>query len=313
MKKLLLFCVLALGCAFTGNAQLTPGLIACYPLNQGIATDEINGLDGIEHDISSAQGHNGTVNGASSFTGLSTSYVELPDTSLLKTPSLSISLWVKPISGASAYVAFTSNNAVSNFEGFAIVYHQSMFRVDKNSSSSLSQCMDTTTRTSGVFYHICATGDNDSIQLFVNGVRTASAASPFAIEYGTGKKIILGGSNESFNLPFEGVIDDLRFYDRVLSGAEVADLYTSDPSCIQTSSQQANESIGMTVFPNPASTKIGIEVPKPTVIAILNALGQERMNRTVANGETIDVTALEPGIYFVRDLETGTAIKFVKD
>jgi PKD repeat protein len=79
------------------------------------------------------------------------------------------------------------------------------------------------------------TFDNSVLKLYVNGVLEGSTPSTFnGFDYMQGKEVFIGNTNESFNFPFVGTIDNLRFYNRSLNQQEVTALYTQDPACIPT-------------------------------------------------------------------------------
>ena len=71
--------------------------------------------------------------------------------------------------------------------------------------------------------HVAGTWDGTTKRLYIDGVLVASAASQISYD---GKPIYLGAdeSNGSLVLPFDGVLDDLRVYNRVLSDSELGAL-----------------------------------------------------------------------------------------
>jgi hypothetical protein len=66
------------------------------------------------------------------------------------------------------------------------------------------------------------------------------------------------------------------------------------------------------IYPNPATNQLTIETTKATNVSIINLLGQELLNTKIERSETIDVSFLADGIYFVKDLNNGGSIKFIK-
>lgn len=77
-------------------------------------------------------------------------------------------------------------------------------------------------------------------------------------------------------------------------------------------SEYLNGVASLSVFPNPTSNNLTIETIKPTNISIVNLLGQELFNSKIEKSQTIDVSFLSNGIYFVKDLQNGGSIKFIK-
>jgi len=66
------------------------------------------------------------------------------------------------------------------------------------------------------------------------------------------------------------------------------------------------------VYPNPTINYFTIEINGTALISIVNVLGQELLNFELQKSGTIDVSFLANGIYFVKDLENGGSVKFVK-
>lgn len=68
----------------------------------------------------------------------------------------------------------------------------------------------------------------------------------------------------------------------------------------------------ISIYPNPANLSVNIHVTKPTTLSMVNLVGEEISSWKIDTSETIDVFNLQTGIYFVKDLETGSTVKFVK-
>jgi hypothetical protein len=66
------------------------------------------------------------------------------------------------------------------------------------------------------------------------------------------------------------------------------------------------------VFPNPTYGNVTIATSKPTQVVIFNALGETVMAQQVQNTVTLDLTALEGGVYFIRTTE-GKVVRLVKE
>ncbi len=68
----------------------------------------------------------------------------------------------------------------------------------------------------------------------------------------------------------------------------------------------------ISIAPNPATSVLRIDVAQSTEVAILNALGQQMASFEIQSSKSLDLTDYAAGIYFVRDLNNGKSIKFVK-
>lgn len=122
MKKLLtLFAIIIIGVA---NSQtLTTSLTACYALNSN-ANDPINSLNGTLSAVTTTVDRFNTPNSAFYFSGASNSFIELPNSPLLKpSNAISFSAWIKPNSPFTyaQYVVVTKNNSNGIFiESYAL-------------------------------------------------------------------------------------------------------------------------------------------------------------------------------------------------
>lgn len=67
-----------------------------------------------------------------------------------------------------------------------------------------------------------------------------------------------------------------------------------------------------TVFPNPFSNDLTVEVTQPTVLTLHNVLGKEVMSRMVSGRTVISTEALPAGVYLLRDAATANVIRVVK-
>jgi hypothetical protein len=90
-----------------------------------------------------------------------------------------------------------------------------------------SSAFITTAYTLGAWYHTCVTWDGSLARLYVDGVFKGSTAAGTAAEE-TGQRIIIGARTNGTAALLNGLIDDIRIYDRALSSDEIGMLY-SDP------------------------------------------------------------------------------------
>lgn len=113
-----------------------------------------------------------------------------------------------------------------------------------NGSGGASSFYGPTQIIPNTWYHVAFTIDNSSLKLYLNGVLEGSSSTSNAFNYMTGRKVYLGGSNDPIAYaPFTGSMDNVRFYNRVLTPTEVSQLYTQDPTCTISSAPVANFSI----------------------------------------------------------------------
>lgn len=237
MKKYLQLTFLLVNACVFSQVNLNSSLTACYALN-GNASEPINTLTGTLSAVTATVDRFSNASSALAFNGSTVSYVELPDSPLLKpTNAISFSAWIKTNVLTSQYILMTKNSAVSNFEAYCLTIvnlsGQCKFRAQKGDGLGGTVIVTgTNSLSASTWYHVTVTIDNSNINLYTNGSLVATTALTIPFNYMTNKKVILGGSNEpAFNLPFNGSMDNIRFYNRVLNASEVSQLYTLDPSC----------------------------------------------------------------------------------
>ncbi|MCI1186315.1 T9SS type A sorting domain-containing protein [Hymenobacter sp. DH14] len=78
--------------------------------------------------------------------------------------------------------------------------------------------------------------------------------------------------------------------------------------------KKAAASESLAVYPNPATEAVAVAAAPGTRFALFDQLGRQLQAGEIQAGAnpTLDVRALPGGVYFVRDLNTGNSIRFVK-
>jgi hypothetical protein len=222
------------------SQNLTSSLSACYALN-GNGSEPINNLTGTLSAITNTVDRFNNPNSASFFNGTTSSFISLPNNSLLKATSVSFSGWIKLNALNSQIIVFAHNGCVSFHEGYQLALASvgpgnSRFQIAKanNSCSFGGQAFfnGATPIVQSTWYHVGFYIGSDSLKLYVNGVLDGTMANPNPITYNPLSNVYLGGTNIAFNLPFVGTLDNVRFYNRKLTGTEFNLLYLTDPACI---------------------------------------------------------------------------------
>ncbi|MEI6820595.1 MAG: FISUMP domain-containing protein [Bacteroidota bacterium] len=203
----------------------TNGLVANYPFN-GNANDESN------------NGNNGTVNGATlttdrfgkpnsaySFNG---SYIEIPDNVNLHPQSYTISAWVNfsDYSGVRMILAKNAGNSTAESIG---LWYMGQYITNIGGSNYGSNWITYSGDTPfNKWFFLTSQYDNTTgiLTLFINGNVIASGTAGCTIGY-DGQPWSIGTEKENggYNYFFNGKIDDIRIYDRILSASEIQTLY----------------------------------------------------------------------------------------
>jgi hypothetical protein len=205
----------------SNSAPAPAGLVAAYGF------DEAAGI--VQVTDASGRGNTGTISGATrttagkiggalSFNGTN-AWVTVKDAASLDlTTGMTIEAWVKPsalagwrsvvlkeATGGLAYALYSGNNA-GRPAGYVHI-------------SNDVAAPGTADMVANVWTHLAVTYDGTTLRLFVNGVRVRSQSAPGAAMT-TGGALRIGG-NSVWGEYFKGLIDEVRIYNRALTGSEI--------------------------------------------------------------------------------------------
>lgn len=241
-RTLLAGLLLLVSKSWFGQVNFASSLTACYALD-GNANDPINILNGNISAVTPTVDRANTPNAAMSFSGDPSSYILLPNNPLLKPAGVSLSAWVKTnVTDSTQVLIFTNNGCSMYQEAYQLALNNigtGQYRLQ--ATKSTSNCVmagqinvnSTATLVPNTWYHVGAYIGADSIKVYVNGALNGYTANANPIQYNPGAKIYLGGTALAQNNPFNGSMDNVRFYQRKLNGAEFAAIYNQDPICLQ--------------------------------------------------------------------------------
>lgn len=224
--------------AAKNNFQQANDFIAIYPFN-GNANDESgNGNHGTVFGASPVKDRFGNEDSAYSFDGVN-DYVDIGHP--LVSGEFTISFWLKsngrqnrfavPISqGNMSYRGFGFTFTKGSYNGF----HWGTWKDKKVSNSyggksawyTIDFNFPKDINTDLTWHHLTATHKDNTIAVYRDGIFQGTA-SKFPINYGSFNfNIGRASGNRDFNhRTFNGVIDDIRIYNRALSGEEIVVLY----------------------------------------------------------------------------------------
>lgn len=233
----ILTCDMNIAAAFTPAMPLD-GLMAYYPFNGNANDISRNGNSGSVIGATPTQDRCNDSNGAYLFDGVN-DYINI-GSALKPAFPITIAAWIRlefdP--GFIGYGIVTNNYdqevnngvwmAISSTRRIAVSYGDG----GPIGRSSRRTKIGTTTLQSGVWYHVVGiiNGRND-MELYVNGVNDGGFLEGGAVDLSySGGSGNVGRRGSGVGLPpiyFEGAIDDLAFYNRALTTAEVAALYNN--------------------------------------------------------------------------------------
>ncbi len=84
-----------------------------------------------------------------------------------------------------------------------------------------------TTLSAGNWYHISGVYDNNTLFVYLNGVSDGSLSVPGSDTISVGSQLCVGAHQCATSYTINGIIDDVRVYNRALSAAEILALYNA--------------------------------------------------------------------------------------
>jgi two-component sensor histidine kinase len=232
-----LFTILTCCIAYTLQAQVTRGLVAKYSFNDGTANDNVGKLHAKTVSVSLVDDRFGNPRSAYYLHGTYGSYLNLGTSSVLKPVKGTISLWFKidtPIEAGEGYkinpIILTKCQPGDDFfEAYCIYYHYETGKLSAASTlSSLNQVgLHSSSKIStGEWHHVAMSYDDNTLSFYIDGSLEKSIAKNFTTHFLAGDSVMIGNSANTKNKRFfNGSIDDIEIYNRVLSAAEIKSLY----------------------------------------------------------------------------------------
>ncbi|PYI88128.1 MAG: hypothetical protein DME26_04120 [Verrucomicrobia bacterium] len=218
--------VLCSGNGTSTNCPVVPaGIVGWWP-GQGNATDIIGGNNGTVS--SGVTFTSGKVGQAFQFAGTPSS-VSIPDAPELRPAQVTVEAWVRFDAlnvadiGVSYFVAKTWNRGFGNaFASYALAKYTSGGKAtDAQYNIGLPLVA---TLVAGQYYHVAGTYDGSTAKLYVNGALNFSGNVSLKINYDA-TALRFGYSGQTNERSFQGQLDEVSIYNRVLSATEIASIY----------------------------------------------------------------------------------------
>lgn len=259
MKKLLLSAFVS-GAILSCTAQVpTDSLKAYWPMN-GDAQDASGygnhlNVNGDTHLTTDRFGNANMAYRLDGFDDFMATNAHIPTADSAK----SVSLWFKADSLHRGWILSGGNNASAEAFGLFIDNHLTpdlMFHGHTSSydlNMGTAAIMDTTS-----WFHIVLSYNGTELQTYLNGVAGATKTMSLS----TAMNIIVIGTRQDFmnqtTESFEGVVDDIRIYNRGLSAAEALALYNEPNPVLSVMNVNTDKNL-VNFYPNPASTIVNLQ------------------------------------------------------
>jgi hypothetical protein len=215
-------------------AELNNGLVAYYPFD-GNANDESgNGNHGTVHGATLTEDRFGNADSAYEFDGIQ-SRIKLMKNAMDGLNSLSIGFWLKT-NDSGSIKSFISGANSSQHNEFLIIHDgPSVFTYLKGNDAGIGHSIIN----DGIWHYLTITRSSSEIKLYIDG----GYDSPLWYTAPTGTLTIdtsglwLGGDQDCVggcwesSQQYDGVLDDIRIYNRALTECEIKSLYTGEDEC----------------------------------------------------------------------------------
>lgn len=219
------------------DGTLSDGLVAEYVFDGDLLDTSGKGNHGTNHGATLTAGKSGNPNTGYSFDG--SDYMTVAnnaDINFNTAQNFTVSLWTQPAATQNDMAGIV-NDIIRQWVGdaqgypFGISYYNSSapnpntlagVRYDGSACANIPQIISGSVNTN--FHHIVFMRNNSLIYLYVDNVLAGSIADTTVCNTSNISDLVIGCRGNLLRC-FTGKIDDIRIYNRVLNGDEVAGLY----------------------------------------------------------------------------------------
>lgn len=203
------------------------GLMAYYTFDNEDASDITeNALDGTL--VNSPSFISETIDGtgkALHINGMKDQYVSIPYNVFKALAKYSVSLWIKDFSQGIIFSAEGGNGLP-----YLYVRDTQQFMLHNTSAyyypSEYTFAYDCTSIMSSEWHHIIVSSNNGAMVLYVDGIKIDSIKASYVVS--TATKMTVGGFDHDKSSYTTMKVDNVRFYQRVLSDSEVKEIYEDE-------------------------------------------------------------------------------------
>ena len=317
MKKLILSASLVCSFIFAGLCQnLNSGLVAYFPLDGNADDHSTINIDGVTYNTLPTTGINGNPNGALSFNGVN-SFVDCGTDNRSITNDLTLSFWVRTTDPSVQVFIGKYESAVDR--GYISSYDPMKPRLaGRNQDNTFQECVSNVSIHDGNWHHVLCTIEGAVWKIYVdcNLEQTLNTGSTNPAVYNS-DTLTLGKQSISNTLFFNGDMDEVRIYNRVLDSFERDSLCNNLNSTASLDELTVNQNFDVHIYPNPARDVVYTTSTKQIIgkIEIYDQSGRLVITKT-ENLEKLDVSQLDKGTYILRaysnDLKSTSVKRFVK-
>ena len=239
--------------AQNGNlpANLQSGLVGYWPFNGNANDASINGNNGTVNGATLATDRFGNANSAYYFNN---NYIQIPSNSTLNNPQGSVSFWMNSTS-TNLMIPIKKNiyiGANNEQYSFALNY-TNLFSLKYNSLCQPGNGWSSFGGNNNLLingnWHMVTATFSSTVKIYIDGLLISSNVAPNPNADNCPGDIQIGREWSSLPNYYNGKLDDIVIYNRVLSQAEVTQLYTAAPTYVWSTGETT-----ATINPSPTAT-----------------------------------------------------------
>ena len=215
------------------SSTANSGLVAQWKFDESsgtTATDASgNGHDGTLTNMSGSEWTTGTLNGALRFDG-SNDRVSCGNFDVTGGDGhITLCAWMKADDFGTSdarFLAKTTSTAEQSHYWMLSTYSGTRLRFRlKTNGSTTTLYSDSGVLSTGVWTHVAATWDGSTMRVYANGTERKSTSKSGTLSTSSSVEIAIGNNPPGAGeVPFDGLIDDVRIYNQALNSVELADV-----------------------------------------------------------------------------------------
>ncbi len=249
----------------------------------------------------------GHIGNALSLNGIDGQAKDISTTGLNLTSALTIAAWIKPNSlPAAAYSTIAVKGNLASARGYGFNIYDGKLNFTRMSTNVLS----TVAVPTGAFHHVAVTWDVavGQVKFYLDGVLAQTVSTTTAIVASLDSDPLTIGSWLTGGSWFNGLLDDVRIYNRALLASEITILgnggdvrRVQGESSASSTPEKSDKLVSFQVYPNPSTGSFTIALQQPAnEVSVYDNVGRNLYRKeNVAKGNlTIELSGA--GIYYIR-------------
>ena len=213
----------------TDENDTPPGDIVYYPFNGNANDASGNGNDGTVHGATLTADRLGDADSAYSFDGLD-DYVEISNTPDLSSQSFTIEAWIKFSETATYHGTVVVKGRIHNENYGLYVDLFGKVRWQFTSGGGYVYLDSNSIINDDQFHHVVGTYDGTELKIYIDGSLDTLSAETRVPDVNN-HSLRIGMRNDNGETPFLGIMDEVAFYNRALSGFEIQQLSNRQENC----------------------------------------------------------------------------------